>query len=360
MSTADHFSADYAAARRRFAAAAEAAGAVRRSHVLAGLRGPQNEELAVDVARLGAADADRALLVISGTHGVEGLCGSGCQVALLADRLHEALPPSACLLLVHALNPHGFAWLRRVTEDNVDLNRNFIDFAQPPDSSAYEALHELLVPAQWSGEGRRSADAALMAAIQKMGMPAFQQAASGGQYSRPTGMFYGGSGPTWSARTLAAILAEHLPAGLRRLGVLDLHTGLGPAGYGEPIATGVEAGDIGRARQWYGPEVKDLAAGESVSARLRGTLGDGVRRQLPGVELTFVGLEFGIRPIMEVLAALRADHALHAARVADVTALAAARVQMRAVFHSDSAAWQAAVYGRTADFVYRACRALAA
>ena len=29
--------------------------------------------------------------------------------------------------MIHALNPFGFAHLRRANEDNVDLNRNFVD-----------------------------------------------------------------------------------------------------------------------------------------------------------------------------------------------------------------------------------------
>src|SRR5205807_10591933 len=85
-------------------------------------------------------------------HGVEGFGGAGCQVGFLIDRLYEALPSSGCALLVHALNPHGFAWLRRVNEDNVDLNRNFIDFSQPPSSAAYEPLHDWLVPTDWEGD----------------------------------------------------------------------------------------------------------------------------------------------------------------------------------------------------------------
>ena len=31
---------------------------------------------------------------------------------------------------------------------------------------------------------------------------------------------------------------------------------------------------------------------------------------------------------------------------------------MRNAFYCENAAWQAAVYGRAADFTYRACRAL--
>ncbi|HVS76753.1 MAG TPA: M14 family metallopeptidase [Steroidobacteraceae bacterium] len=357
MTIAEYFSADYASARERFRSAAQRAAAATVSYLLPDHHGPDGERLTLDTARLGAADAQSALLVIAGTHGVEGLAGSGCLVGLLEDRLHEALPASCCLLLLHAINPFGFAWLRRVTEDGVDLNRNFVDFSQPlPPSEAYERLHDWLVPRQWEGEPRRAADASLAAYGQQHGMAALQSAVSGGQYTRPGGLFYGGERDTWSARMLSRVLREELPATVRRLAVLDLHTGLGPPAYGEPILDAGDAGARERALSWYGRDVRDLSAGESVSARLTGTMARGIERVRPELELTFIGLEFGTRPIMDVLTALRADHWLHTYGAGDPQAAARIRRQMREAFYNDSAAWQAAVYGRTADLAFRALR----
>ena len=361
MAVSEYFSPDYRTARVRFREAAQQCGAQLSEYLLPAHQGPHGESLAVDVAQLGAAEPDRALLVISGTHGVEGLCGAGCQLGLLQDRLGEVLPGSTRLLLVHALNPYGFAWLRRVTEEGIDLNRNFVDFAQPlPSSAAYEALHEWLVPQDWDGPARAAADAALGGYLQKYGARALQEAVQAGQYSRPTGLFYGGAGPSWSARALERILEESLPRSVRTLAVLDLHTGLGPPGYGEPILTRCGPADVERAQRWYGPEVKDLSGGKSVSAQVLGSLADGIARLRPSVQLTFLALEFGTRPMLEVLTALRGDHCLHAAGGGESALRRAVRQQMRAAFFSDSPAWQAAVYGRTADFFYRACRGLGA
>ena len=81
--------------------------------------------------------------MIAGTHGVEGHCGSGAQVAWLQQGGPARLPPRTGALLIHAINPHGFAWGRRVNEDNIDLNRNFVDHSQPhPANADYEALRE--------------------------------------------------------------------------------------------------------------------------------------------------------------------------------------------------------------------------
>jgi hypothetical protein len=359
MPVAEYFSKDYLAARGLFLHAAQSAGAALHMYELPGHRGPTNEPLTIDVGRIGAHEPDRALVILSGTHGVEGFCGSGCQVGFFVDRLYQALPPSACALLVHALNPFGFAWLRRVNEDGVDLNRNFVDFSQPlPSSAAYEALHDYLVPADWQGEGRRSADLGLGAYIKQHGLRAFQSAISGGQYTRPTGLFYGGARATWSAQTLIAILRQELPSTVRHLAVLDLHTGLGPVGYGEPILTPHGPRDRERAVEWYGPEVKDLAADEAVAAQLSGSVSDGVSQARPDVELTFLGLEFGTRPVMDVLTALRADHWLHSSASVDPALRADIQSQMRNAFYCESPDWQAAVYGRAADFIYRGCRGL--
>jgi predicted deacylase len=367
MPIADYFSLNYPDARERFCVAAQHARARLDRYLLPEHLGPQGESLSIDVARLGSDGATDALVVLSGTHGVEGFAGAGCQVGFLTDRLYEALPSTACALLVHAVNPHGFAWLRRVNEDNIDLNRNFVDFSQPPSSSAYEPLHDWLVPAEWEGDVRARADAALREYMVQHGMRAFQQAVSAGQYTRPAGLFYGGTAPAWSAQTIERVLREHLPDGVRRVVVLDLHTGLGPTAYGEPILIPCATGDLARALDWFGPDVRSLApeksvnttTEQSVSAELDGTLARGFRTALPDHEITFIALEFGTRPVLEVLTALRTDHWVQAHAPDDPVRRAGAQKMMRAAFYCETPPWQAAVYGRTADFVFRTCRALA-
>ena len=117
-----YFSPDYATARKRFRAAARAAGATLDAIALEA-RGPAGEDLTVDFARWGERDARRVLLHTSGLHGVEAYAGSAIQLAVLAS---PPEPPAGCaLLLAHVLNPYGMAWRRRANEHNVDLNRNF-------------------------------------------------------------------------------------------------------------------------------------------------------------------------------------------------------------------------------------------
>jgi hypothetical protein len=361
MATSDFFRPDYRSAREAFLAAAVGAGARLTSHVLPDHRGPAGESLAIDAAALGPAEPESLLLLISGTHGVEGLAGSGCQVGVLLDELHGALPAGGGALLIHALNPHGFAWLRRGNEHNIDLNRNGLDFRGPlPQNPAYDALHAALLPSDWDGPGRQRADALLEAFITGQGMAAYQAALQRGQYTHPTGLFYGGSRPSWSLSTLEKILTDHLGPACRRLAVIDLHTGLGPWGYGELIGSGSSGDDWERLQRWYGPEVTRPGRGPSSSSVVSGSVPEFLRRLAPSLELTYLALEFGTRPIDAVLAALRADAWLHAVPDRPTPHREAIRRQVKGAFLIDSPAWRAAIYGRCADVVLRACRGLGA
>ena len=341
------FSATYAQARERFLAAAAERGLAVESHVHPGQRGAQGEELAIDVALLGPATAASVLLLTSGTHGAEGFCGSGCQVNLLRDdswMIHVARR-GVRVLVLHALNPYGFSHLARTNEDNVDLNRNFRDFSKlPGPDAAYAEVHGFMVPATWppsvGNEGR------LAEYVRARGQWALQQATSAGQCDFADGLFYGGRRPAWSNTVLRDVLRRHA-APVKRLGWIDFHTGLGPWGHGEKIWNGgPRAADIARARQWWGEEVTSFHDGSSTSALLSGVNHEAVYHECPDVEYTGIALEYGTRPVMEVLQSLRADAWLRGHPEATGEERAAIKAGVRHAFHDDSPEWQQRVYAQ--------------
>src|SRR5258708_21487321 len=229
------FPTDYGDARSRFRRAAETAGGQLRSYRNP-TSGPLGEALACDCAWFGPEDAAKVLVIMSGTHGVEGFCGSGIQLDWLEEGNAAALPADHAALLIHAINPYGFAWIRRVTEENVDLNRNFVDFnGELPTNPAYDELADALVPAALSGLVFAAAEAKIAAFRARNGEAAFHAARSAGQYKHATGIFYGGTEPSWARRTEEAIIADYRPAGRRPVAMIALPTGLGPFGYGELI-----------------------------------------------------------------------------------------------------------------------------
>ena len=162
--SSSYFSANYTEARNKFVAAATKAGGEIRSILNPNATGPENEALYTDVALFGDRGASKALVVVSGTHGNEGFCGSGCQIGYLEEGFISQHADDTVVVVVHAINPYGFANIHRVNEDNVDLNRNFVDHNQPyPDNSPYATLHDYLLPEHWDPVSIKQANSALAA-----------------------------------------------------------------------------------------------------------------------------------------------------------------------------------------------------
>jgi hypothetical protein len=360
MDPVPQFSHSYAEARTKFHQAARARGLAIETHALPDLHGIDGEPLAMDVALLGAPDATGLLVLTSGTHGIEGYCGSGCQVGLLRDAGFVAAVERAGVgvLFVHAVNPHGFSHGRRVNEDNADLNRNFRDFTQPaPVNAAYAEVHPLLLPATWPPPAAN--EQKIAAYIAAHGERAYQAAVSGGQYAFPDGLFYGGARAAWSNLTLHAVLRRH-GSRRHRLGWIDFHTGLGPRGHGEKIYAGRDLpADLARTRAWWGGDVTSFRDGSSTSAPITGIVTDAAYAECRGAEFAAIALEYGTLPLPEVFTALRADHWLHNHPEAPAAQRAAIRQQMRDAFYGDADDWKLAVYAQARESALKAVTRLA-
>ena len=142
----EYFSADYKEAREKFINAAIAAG-IEVETVSNPEAGPNGEHLTTDVVHLGNSNADTVIVLVSGTHGVEGFAGSAIQVGLLREGVASKLKDNLSIIMIHSLNPYGFSHLRRVNEDNIDINRNFLDHTKPhPNNDGYVGLAEFVAP----------------------------------------------------------------------------------------------------------------------------------------------------------------------------------------------------------------------
>jgi hypothetical protein len=361
LELAGAFPASYAEARERFVAQARHAGREVESHVHPQLRGVNGEALAIDVVLLGSADAEGLLVLSSAMHGVEGFAGSGCQVALMQDPLFaDSLARSAtAVLFVHAVNPYGFSHLRRANEDNVDLNRNFRDFAATPTANvAYAEVHRLVVPDTWPPPPENAQ--AIGAYVARHGMRQLQAAVSSGQAEFADGLFYAGRAPTWSNTVLRDALARHGCA-RQRLCWIDLHTGLGAWGNGEKILNGPnDTRSLARARQWFGDDVTSMYDDSSSSALLTGASFHAALQACPGVEFTGLTLEFGTQSYRDVFDALRAEQWLVNHPQTDDAIRQAIKRRLRDAFYDERDVWKGMVYGQARAVVLQALRGLAA
>lgn len=356
----DTFAEDYYEAREKFLAACAALPGKLHQFQHPTLH-YQNQPLSTDVFWLGPKQADKVLVVISATHGVEGFCGSAAQVNWLK---HEALPDNdIALLFIHALNPFGFAYLRRVNEDNIDLNRNFIDFSEVPSNEGYRELAPFLLPAQWTEAANRETHAKIDDYRKRYGQRQTEVAISGGQYQYSDGLFYGGSGPSWSRLNVESIFRQYRLSERSGVAVIDIHSGLGPYGYGEVISDHPpQSAGATMAKCWFGDSVTEPACGTSTSVPKWG-LQDYAWHAAFGDRGCYVTLEFGTYSVDDMFGVLCEENYYRQQLNRDGAASAqyqAAQQRLRDYFFPNKNDWKEMVLFRSGQVLCQALEGLRA
>lgn len=316
--------------------------------------GPDGGPLFTDTVWLGNPDAGKVIVVIGGTHGIEGFAGSAVQIDhlnLLASGKISILDGTA-LLLIHALTPWGYAWLRRCDEEGIDLNRNIVDFSgRLPENQGYESLRN----AFFSTDAVRRK--LLFVEFEKaQGRVALEKAISAGQYIDPLGPFYGGNKPA-HGRLVTENLIKTYALQERDLAVIDVHTGLGPYGYGEVICDHLpDSPGTSVALRCYGDSVTLPLLGTSSSVPKTGLL-DYAWHKIMNERSCYITLEFGsfgTDPLFEVLLK---DHQLWAGQNNMRERLDHSRL-MRRHFCPNDPAWKEMVVFRARQVVAQAMRNL--
>ncbi|KAL4095873.1 hypothetical protein PRIC1_009240 [Phytophthora ramorum] len=368
-----HFSDSYYEARALFRARAKAADAKLFSLPLEHL---SPLDLTVDVAVL-PGSSERVLLHISGTHGVEGFAGSAIQAALLERAVARAntdkLKPT--VIFVHALNAFGFAQLRRFNEHNVDLNRNWLtpeEFeerqARDPNRLGYLDVYELLNPKDLRSVKNWFWVKAIMHLAMK-GFDTIKQATIGGNYRFSDTIFYGGTQLEPSLALLQAFLREHVDFdAVTKFAMVDVHTGLGPAGV-DTLMLGAGSDMVVARSVFTGPEYADKVVfvhdnENPVSRGYDGVGGftfDGVANllgsQTTGNTLLFCQ-EFGTVPGVFILKAMIEENSMYHHSPSSVNRLPYAQ-KLRDVFYlHQSSSWKSEVLRRGADVYDRLHRYL--
>ena len=342
MALEDFFSADYRSARARFVLAADRLGWRREVHDI-GVSGPARESLSIDTALLGNPFPENVVIVSSGLHGVEGFFGSAVQLAFLErEAARLALPSNAAMILVHALNPFGFAWRRRWNENNVDLNRNFLTdlsfLDQDPDyqesRKAYARLFRLLNPPAppsriepyalkalaaifsqgWAERARlprnQRPPPVAIGAILGLGLAQLRKTIPVGQYEYPDGLFFGGM----QMERTTQYLRQTLPGWVgkaRRIIHVDLHTGLGQRGTYKLFVGDEDNSEPARqAEKWFGADNVESWGG-GTAYRARGIMATHFASLFGDRRYLCLTAEFGTYPAMSVLRALRVEHQAH-------------------------------------------------
>jgi len=357
--TTRRFPASYAEAREHFLETAERAGCQTESWIIPH-RGPADNALAIDLARWGAPDARRWLLVSSGLHGTEGPLGSAVQFALLNWLRDHSEVQDVGVVFLHALNPYGYAWLRRNNEENVDLNRNFLlpgeeyKGAHPLYRHVYHRFEPDTLP--WRFESF-----ALKAGwlILRHTRAALQTSLPIGQYDFPRGLFFGGQGPSYLQHLLRSHLRASMPDA-QEIAHLDFHSGLGRWAECKLLI------DVDREHhdgEWFSrwaPRHSIESAAESKTAYLaRGSLGPWMHKTIfPGCEYRYATAEFGTYGPVRVLKALFDELRVHFACDPDHPLYQRVKRMVSETFVPSSPLWRQTVLARGLDLCIRCVRAL--
>jgi hypothetical protein len=317
------------------------------------VRGPSGEPLWIDAAISPAQPRARTLVVSSGLHGVEGFFGSAVQVALL-ERWRVAPPRVRCVLL-HALNPFGFAWLRRTDERNVDLNRNFLldgePFAGAP--AGYAALDPVLNPTDVASASR-SLFFGLLPSLIRSGVADVRRAVAIGQYEFPRGLFFGGAAPSPTRVAIERVMRSSI-GGASSVVHLDLHTGLGKWSVGQLLIDyAISNGLRERMVRGFGADRIRMAATSDLAYTARGGFGRWCVSAGLAAEYLFAYAEFGTFSGLRVLSGLRAENQAHHWLDAGDPAAARAKGRLRDLFFPPNRAWRSRTIDQAMDLTQRA------
>ncbi|MFQ5934926.1 MAG: DUF2817 domain-containing protein [Acidiferrobacterales bacterium] len=354
------FAADYFAARKRFTSLGTERGAHLHTYPIRA-RGPGDAVLTIDSAYFGGPTPERLLIVSSGIHGAEGIAGSILQQQLV-DSLPDplALPEACGVLLVHAVNPYGFAYVRRANENNVDLNRNCLERFPGPVNRGYDKLAALLNPPSSASR----ADAFTLRLLQRglvHGPRTTVQAIAGGQYHFPKGLFYGGRKQEESITVFEQVLRRTTFSRVRVALHIDIHTGLGPYASCQLLSQlAKDSPEWRQLQQWFG--TRNVASSRSARAGAyvaRGLIGELTARVLGHARVHALTLEFGTYALLKVLRLLRLENRLHHYGAPSSAAERKIKSEFLECFCPSDPRWRQAVLEQGGDVLKRAQQALA-
>lgn len=205
--------------------------------IIESLAVPSNvdQDLTIDICYIPPVlDTGKLFVLSSGVHGIEGYTGSAIQRMFMSELIPDMGDDRPGILLIHGMNPYGFKYKRRVTENNVDLNRNSSVSIElySTENRGYADLYNFINPspvASGSNLFNRFFYVVAITKIVKSSMPVLRQAVLQGQFQFPEGLYFGGTQP----EPQIVMMKEYLPQyfGIYdNIFLVDLHTGYGEIG----------------------------------------------------------------------------------------------------------------------------------
>ena len=195
----------------------------------------ESDDLYIDKVYLpSSGERTNLILLTTGVHGMEGYIGS-----VMLDVFFEEIYPTldtenTGILIVANVNPYGMKYMRRYNENNVDLNRNFIEDWDNFDRSSnkeYPKVDKFLQPEGKMGNAFWHEVGFYLSLAKEAiftGADTISDALLTGQYEYPEGVYYGGDGDEKSTTYLKGVFRECLDSEYENIVHVDIHSGYGP------------------------------------------------------------------------------------------------------------------------------------
>jgi hypothetical protein len=226
---------DYNKSRRQFRQSA----LDNKASVIDSLSIDDMDDLTIDIAVF-MGNSNSLILHISGTHGVEGFIGSEIQNSILQNYRNKYKENSPTVIFVHGLNPFGMKYLRRVNENNVDLNRNALFGDEERDGNYNKCLYEKIDNVINPKYPFPNTILSKLYRLYKMGISIYKNGFENSKRSMITGtydkkyekcLFYGGDELQKSHKLLKKYLEDNnYLQNTKNLSIIDVHSGMGEKG----------------------------------------------------------------------------------------------------------------------------------
>jgi hypothetical protein len=272
-----------------------------------------DSDLTIDFCYIPAQNTlDNLLILSSGIHGVEAFLGSAVQLMTMEEILSPDHLDTIGILLIHGMNPHGFKYLRRVTENNVDLNRNCAidENLFDTENERYGKLYDMLNPqgeANHRSLRNRHIHLVMIQKILAESESVLRQTILQGQYEHPEGLYFGGKKLEPQIAAITPILKQKM-ASYSRILSIDLHTGYGENGTLHLFPNPVKDADIKA-------DMETLFAGYTIDwgdsddfYTYTGSFADYIGALVPGKTYYPMVFEFGTMDSQKTFGSLRSLH----------------------------------------------------
>ena len=195
----------------------------------------ESDDLYIDKVYLpSSGERTNLILLTTGVHGMEGYIGS-----VMLDVFFEEIYPTldtenTGILIVANVNPYGMKYKRRYNENNVDLNRNFIedwDSFDLASNTVYPEVVNFLQPEGKMGNAFWHEVGFYLSLAREAivsGADTVSDALLTGQYEYSNGVYYGGTGDEKSTAYLKGVFRECLNSEYENIVYVDIHSGYGP------------------------------------------------------------------------------------------------------------------------------------